>query len=165
MKKIVLIFGVACLFIVTLITIWLMTKKETVTISFDTDGGKAVSEIRIKEGTSIKLPDTEKEGYTFEGWFLKEEKVTDTKTFDKDVTLKAKWTMKEQTFMVTFDSDGGSQVSSIKVVCGEELSLKGIPTKEGYRFVSWVDQNETPILDGALLSCEDLVLKANWEKE
>ena len=70
-----------------------------------------------------------------------------------------------ETFTVTFDSNGGSKVDSIKVECGKELSLPENPTKEGYTFLSWIDKNETPIYDKALLSCEDITLKANWEKE
>lgn len=70
-----------------------------------------------------------------------------------------------KTFTITFDSDGGSKVDNIKVECGKELLLPTNPTKEGYTFVSWVDKNETPILDKALLSCEDITLKANWKKE
>ena len=49
------------------------------------------------------------------------------------------------------------------VVKGETLKLPQNPTKEGYKFKTWVDKNETPIYDEALLS-EDTTLKAVWEK-
>ena len=39
-----------------------------------------------------------------------------------------------KTFSISFDSDGGSKVDSIKVECGKELSLSTNPTKEGYIF-------------------------------
>ena len=50
------------------------------------------------------------------------------------------------------------------VDCDTELELPTAPTKTGYNFVSWVDKNDTPILDGALLTCSDITLYANWEK-
>ena len=49
------------------------------------------------------------------------------------------------------------------VVKGETLKLPQNPTKEGYKFKTWVDKNETPIYDEALLS-EDTTLKAVWKK-
>ena len=68
-------------------------------------------------------------------------------------------------FVVTFNSNGGSKVKSIVVECGKELSLPKNPTRSGYSFVSWVDKNGTPIYDKALLSCDDITLKANWKKK
>ena len=49
------------------------------------------------------------------------------------------------------------------VVKGETLKLTQNPTKEWYKFKTWVDKNETPVYDEALLS-EDTTLKAVWEK-
>ena len=144
----------------------LLTLNKKITISFDTDGAKAISSIKINIGGSVKLPEVEKEGFILDGWYLNEERVTNNTKFTKDTTLKAKWISKDaETFTVTFDSDGGSKVESIVVECGKELSLPTNPTKNGYSFVSWVDKNETPILDQALLTCEDITLKANWMKE
>ena len=67
-------------------------------------------------------------------------------------------------FTVTFDSNGGSKVNSVKVLCGSKLTLPNNPTKKGYSFISWVDKNGTPIYDKAKLSCEDITLKATWKK-
>ena len=167
-KKFIIIGTVSVVIIATIVVaVLLLTGKESkITISFDVDGGKSVSSIEIKKGESIKLPDANKEGYTFDGWFLNDQRVTDSTAYDKDVTLKAKWISNgTKTFTVTFDSDGGSKVESIKVECDKEISLPTNPTKEGYTFISWIDKNETPIYDKALLSCEDITLKANWKKE
>ncbi len=157
--------------------------NKKITITFDSDGGEAVEKITIKKGDTIKLPKTTKEGYKFDGWYLNGGKVTNKTTYNSSVTLKAKWTKKEEikkddknddkkedkkeekkTFTVTFDSNGGSKVSSVVVECGKELILPKAPTRSGYNFMAWVDQNENPIYDKALLSCENLTLKATWEK-
>lgn len=142
--------------------------KDQITISFDTDGGSAVKDIKINKNETIKLPISSKTGYEFDGWYLDNTKVSDKTKFIKDTKLKAKWIKKEEevkTFKVTFDSKGGSQVSSIIVDCDTELKLPKNPTRDGYEFVSWVDKNDRPILDQALLACEDITLYANWQKK
>ena len=68
------------------------------------------------------------------------------------------------TFEVSFDSKGGSRVEPLKIECGKPLKLPANPTREGYNFVVWSDKNEVPILDGALLACEDIELIASWTK-
>lgn len=96
--------------------------------------------MEIKKGDSITLPEISKEGFILDGWYLGGKRVTNKTTYDKDVTLKAKWISKEiDTFTVTFNSDGGSAVESIIVECGSELSLPEAPIKKSYIFVSWVD--------------------------
>ena len=162
-----IIGGVALVLIAAAVAaVLLLTGNKKITISFDTDGAKTISSITINKGGSVKLPDIEKEGFILDGWYLNEERVTNDTKFTKDTTLKAKWISEDaKTFTVTFDSDGGSKVESIVVECGKELSLPTNPTKKGYEFVSWVDKNATPILDKALLTCEDITLKANWKKE
>ena len=166
MKKKFIIGGIAVVVVVAAIVAVLLLTGKKVTISFDTDGGSSVSAIKVKKGESITLPETEKEGYNLDGWFLNEERVTDKTTYDKDTTLKAKWMSKDaKTFTVTFDTDGGSKIDSIKVECGKELILPTDPSKSGYTFVSWVDKNDTTILNKALLTCEDITLKATWKKE
>lgn len=165
-KKIIIIGSVAIILIAVIVAAVLLLNNKKITITFNTDGGKSVNAIEIKKGDSIKLPDTEKEGFIFDGWYLNDTRVTNGTKFTKNEELKAKWISKDaKTFKVTFDSDGGSTVEAIVVECGKELSLPTNPTKEGYSFTAWVDKNETPVLDKALLTCEDITLKAKWEKE
>ena len=164
-KKILITAATCILFIAACIAIFFLKDKKVV-IKFDSDGGRAVESIEIKKGGKVTLPTTTKDGYVFNGWYLENTKVSDETTYDKDTTLKANWLKEDaKTFTVTFDSDGGSKVESITVESGKELSLPANPTKKGYTFLSWVDRNETPIYDKALLSCDDITLRANWMKE
>ena len=154
-KKIVIIAVIVLVLLLAGLLVFFLLKNRKVTIKFDSDGGTAVEKQVIKKGGTITIPESTKEGFTLEGWFIEEEKVTSTKTFDKNTTLKARWSIIEaKTYTITFDSKGGTEVSPLKVECDKEVTLPVAPTKEGYTFVSWVDKNETPILDGALLSCE-----------
>jgi uncharacterized repeat protein (TIGR02543 family) len=143
--------------------------KEKVTITFDTDGGNTISSMTVEKGSTIELPTPQKEDAEFLGWYIGEEAVDNTKKYDEDTTLKAKWNEKKKEpektyFTVTFDSKGGSKVSSIKVECGKELRLPKNPTKTGYTFLNWSDKNGHPIYDKALLYCDDVTVYATWEE-
>ena len=165
-KKILIIVGVGVgLIIIGVLLFFLLQNNKTYIVTFDSDGGLEVEKVQVKKGATIVLPNTTKNGYNFVGWFDNNTKVTTNLKVTKDILLKAKWiSLSAKTYIVTFDSDGGSIVEELIVECEKELKLPNNPTKEGYEFVSWVDKNEKPILDGALLSCENINLKANWKK-
>lgn len=141
--------------------------KEEIIITFDSDGGSNVENIKIEKGKTTVLPTTTKEKHSFLGWYLDEEKITEEYVFEKDTTLKAKWEeIKEdvKTFIVTFNSNGGSSINKLTIECGKLLPALSKPTKNGYTFVSWADKNGKVISGGAKLSCENITLYANWEK-
>ncbi len=170
-KKLFIIIGIVVLLLALIITCVLLKKKpskvEEITITFNVDGGTAVDNMKIKKGTEIELPKTVKDGYNFMGWYIDEEKLEDKITLNEDKTITAKWEQipeDAQTFTITFNSNGGTSIDKLTVECDKELTLPANPKKEGYTFISWVDQHETPILDKALLTCEDVTLYANWEK-
>ena len=166
-KKIIIIISIVLGTLLILgLVLFLVLRNKKITITFDSDGGTTVEVQKIKKGGTINIPESTKEGFTLDGWFIDEQRVTSTTTFNKNTTVKAKWTTaKPKSFKVTFDSKEGSPVEPIEVECNKELTLPENPTKEGYIFVSWVDKNETPILDDALLACEDITLYANWQEK
>ena len=172
MKKIFenkkLLFGllgalVAIVIIIAVIVLTLGSKRYT--ISFNTDGGNSLESITAKEKEIITLPIAVKEGFIFNGWTDEDGKILPSEyVVTKDATLKAVWVSETaDTITIKFDTDGGSKIDDMIVVKGETLKLPQNPTKEGYKFKTWVDKNETPIYDEALLS-EDTTLKAVWEK-
>ena len=171
MKKIFenkkLLFGLlgALVAIAIIIVIILTLGSKKYTISFNTDGGNSLESITAKEKETITLPIAVKEGYIFNGWTNESgEIIPSIYVVTKDVTLKATWISETaDTITIKFDTDGGSKIDDMIVVKGETLKLPQNPTKEGYKFKTWVDKNETPIYDEALLS-EDTTLKAVWEK-
>lgn len=144
-------------------------KSETkyVIITFDTDGGNTVDEIKIKKGDPAELPLTSKEGYAFVGWYLDNELINETHKYQEDTTLKAKWlkSKKGVTYNVTFDTKGGNKINSVTLVCNTPIELPSNPTKDGYTFVSWADKHGKVIGNGALLTCENITLYANWIKK
>lgn len=68
-------------------------KIETITITFDSKGGSAVSPITINKGTTLTLPKNPKyKGYTFKGWSDKHGKVIyNNALLEEDTTLYANW--------------------------------------------------------------------------
>ena len=109
-------------------------------ITFESNGGSAVAEIKAKAGDAITKPaNPTKANSVFEGWFkdsaLKEAYTFPTKMPAGDVKLYAKWSDMEYT--ITFDTDGGSEVAQIKAKAGEALTKPANPTKENLTFGGW----------------------------
>ena len=69
----------------------------------------------------------------------------------------------KEAITITFDTKGGSIIDGITIGKEIELTLPKEPTQDGYIFKGWVDKNETPIYNKALLA-EDTTLYAVWEK-
>ncbi len=73
------------------------SKTKEYTITFDSNGGSSINSQTIKENELIKEPSNPTyEGYTFDGWYLDDAKYDFTSKVTKDLTLKAKWTLKEK---------------------------------------------------------------------
>lgn len=65
-----------------------------VTVTFDTNGGSEVAPLQIISGTKISKDDITtptREGYTFAGWLIRENKYDFSKKVTSDLTLKASW--------------------------------------------------------------------------
>ena len=171
MKKILenkkIVFGILGTLIVIAIVVGiiLILGNKKYTITFNTDGGNDIASITIKEKESITLPIAEKEGFIFNGWTDEDGKILPSEyVVTKDATLKAVWVSETaDTITIKFDTNGGSKIEDIIVVKGKTLKLPKNPIKKGYKFMYWVDKNETPVYDDALLS-EDTTLKAVWKK-
>jgi len=68
---------------------------------------------------------------------------------------------KDKYYMVKFDTDGGTEIKSVKVKENEIIKLQTNVVKEGYVFAGWLE-------DGNLVSNEykvtkNTTLKASWE--
>lgn len=85
--------------------------------------------------------------------------------YTDDLTLNPVWG--QATMYVSFDADGGNDVSQCPVVYGENFSVP-VPEKEGYDFIGWyyVDRQVTDE-NGSSLDVYDfassVTLKAQWQ--
>jgi uncharacterized repeat protein (TIGR02543 family) len=114
------------------------------TVSFDSNGGSAVTPVTTNYNTTITAPTPPtRTGYTFGGWF-KEAGLTTAWNFTTDkvtqnTMLYAKWTINQYT--VSFDVDGGSVVAPQTVNYGDKAVQPSEPTKTGYTFAGWFTDN------------------------
>ena len=80
-------------------------------------------------------------GYTFGGWNKADGTAWDyaKDTVTENITLYAKWI--PHTYTVTFDSTGGSEVTTktMTATYGEPLANMPVPRREGYVFLGWYD--------------------------
>ena len=165
--------------ILSVITIMLMAfvlfacKGDKLTINFEANGGSEVTkmEISIDDLGKFVLPaNPTKEGYEFKGWYLDPEFKDEFKSLTgiKDsITLYAKWeevsNVKE--FEVTFNTNGGSEVVSQKISENGLVKKPGDPTKEGFTFVGWFeDEALVKEFDFETKITENKTLYAKWEK-
>src|SRR5690554_211245 len=67
-------------------------------VTFNTDGGSDVDEQIVAEGLKANEPaNPTKDGYTFIGWFIEDQKFNFNTTITKNLTLMAKWEVNEET--------------------------------------------------------------------
>ena len=116
---------------------------DAYTVTFNTNGGTAVSPQIIKTGEHAQKPeDPTKDGYTFAGWYKDAGLTTPfdfaTETINADITLYAKWTQNAPTsYTVTFNTNGGSTVNPQTIAAGEHVTKPADPTKDGFTFDGW----------------------------
>lgn len=121
-------------------------------------GGGVINPVKV--GLFQTVPEPEKptkEGYTFVGWYLGDEKYDFSKPVISNITLVAKWNINK--LSIKFDSNGGSKIESKQINYGSTISLPSIE-REGYDFLGWT-------LDGVIITEEtqikkDITLKALW---
>ena len=128
------------------------------TITFENTGDTTINPITQDYSTAVTAPpDPEKEGYTFAGW---DKKIPATMPAE-DVTITAQWTINQYT--ITFNTDGGSAIEAIKQDYNTAVAAPTNPTKTGYNFVKWVDENGNEVTVPTTMPAENITLKAIWE--
>jgi uncharacterized repeat protein (TIGR02543 family) len=132
----------------------------TYNITYNLDGGvngNNPSIYDIEDGV-LNLEDAVKEGYVFNGWYRESSYTTSVSSINanelKDITLYAKFTI--NTYTITFDSDGGSLVSSITQDFNTAITNPSNPTRVGYTFTGW------NITIPAFMPASNTTIKAVW---
>ena len=136
--------------------------RNIVTLTFDTDSTSEIDAITGKYGAQVLKPENPtKKGYDFDSW---NPELPDTFPAT-NTTYKAMWT-KKGNYSITYNLNGGTNSDENPVsynVETETIILKE-PTRAGYSFEGWFDQDNklvTEILNG---SVGDITLSALWKK-
>ncbi|RGY73367.1 hypothetical protein DXA25_02480 [Ruminococcus bromii] len=133
------------------ITVKAQWKINQYTITFDTNGGSEIAPITQDYGTEITAPDNPtRKGYTFKGW---DKEIPETMPAD-NITVKAQWEINQYT--ITFDTNGGSEITPITQDYGTAITAPADPTRKGYTFKGW--DKEIP----ETMPAENLTITARW---
>lgn len=109
--------------------------NNDVTITFVTNGGKEISPITLKKGEELTLPTAEKDGRVFADWYYDEgfTSVCPKKiTAEKDEMLHARYGA-----VLTFVTNGGTEVKPRTYFEGEEIGTLPVSYKDGFSFGGW----------------------------
>ncbi len=173
---------------VTLVAHWKLDPSYLkYTVIFNSMGGSEVLSQTVTNGQKAACPDNPtkeaivSESYSFAGWYTSTDNgvTLSANAFDfntpitANITLYAKWTATPITYVVIFNSNGGSDVSSQTLTGGQKATKPADPTKtaivsEGYFFAGWYTSTD----DGRTLSVSvfdfdtpitaDTTLYAKW---
>lgn len=138
-------------------------------ITMDANGGtvngKATDTKKVPFGNRATLPEPQRSGYNFLGWFDE----TGTQYCSNDtpiminVKLKAKW--ERRIYTVTFDPNDGALPAgasrTVTVVYNETVTM---PTakRQSYTFEGWYDSNGREYTNSSKIT-SNVVLYANWK--
>lgn len=136
--------------------------------------GEGESTQEVAYGSTAVVPNTDRAGYTFEGWYTSATEQTDATKFDvtsaiKDnITLYAKYTAND--YVISILPNGGTFANAsdamLTVTFGETYTLAE-PTRVGYTFAGYVvDATEAPFeKSGKYTTASNLTLEATWTKD
>ena len=141
---------------ITLVAKW---NEVSYTVSFNTDGAGEIDSQTIRGGLKATKPsDPVNEGFKFAGWYLGEELFNFETPITGNITLVAKWT--PITYIVTFDSDGGTIVENQTVSYNGVITKPEDPTKDGWDFTGWYLENTLWNFETILTG--NITLTARW---
>lgn len=141
-------------------------------VTFDIDNKETV--VNVNKGDKVEtIEEPKKEGYTFDGWYLGEEKYDFNKEVTSDLKLVAKWTknnvqeepetpVKTKTYIVKFNTDSESIINDLKVKKNDKVTKPSDPVKNGYKFLGWYLNGKIYNFDKKIT--KNITLVAKWEK-
>ena len=133
--------------------------KNPYTVTFDADGGSAVSAASVVDGDPVAKPaDPTRTGYAFTGWYDGADSWDFTTPVTSTLQLTAHWSNNPRT--VTFDRNDGTAVQTTFVADGDPVAKPVDPTRAGYTFAGWYDGTDS--WDFTTPVTTDLQLSAHW---
>lgn len=137
----------------------------TYTINYVLNGGTNNSSNPTSytiDSNKIALLEPTRTGYDFAGWTYNGRTVTEVDpSWAENVTLVANW--RAHAYSITYELNGGTNDSSNPSTYTIESSFTlNSPTKTGYTFVGWYDNNDNQISQITTGTTGALTLTAEW---
>ena len=143
------------------------------TVTFNSQGGSAVENRKTDDSGKVSRPNNPfREGFIFVDWY------SDTafmnvfdfnKVITRNITLYAKWIKEDegiQYYTVTFDSQGGSSVSSATTNADGKVTKPLDPTRKNFIFKGWfTEQSCQNEFDFNSVVTQNMILYAKWEEQ
>lgn len=140
---------------------------DSVKLTLKSDGDYNYQTVVYGENYSLSVP--RKKGYDFDGWFYKDQRVTDANgnslapyTFDGSVTFTAKFLSTKCTLF--FESNGGTAIDSVEVDYAIPYTITEEPTREGFFFGGWFDETLVNEYIGTITLTNNAIIYAKWIK-
>lgn len=173
-KRLFIIIGSVLLLIILLI-LWFLLRRFDVTIDYNNgieDNKLSVRFNKLIDEKEFKINELGENFIAFyevigekDGKDILADKPYDVNSkVKKDIKLKAvyKGVVAAKDITISFDSKGGSKVSSITTKENEAIKLPKNPTRSGYTFEYWKDKDGKKVKNGASFK-EDTTLYASWK--
>lgn len=139
------------------------TSKKIYSVQYESSGGTIVDNNQIKAGNKIIIPENPtKKGFAFIGWYLGDKKYNFDSKISSDIILTAKWERKEGTesVIISFNSNGGNNVSDIEIAKGDIVRSPIDPKRTNYIFQGWYHENK--FFNFSLPITQNIELVAKW---
>lgn len=157
--------------VIALTCVFVACSSTKYTLTYDTVGGQLEGEssVMFKEGGKVTPPTPSKGNFVFDGWYADAGYTTKFESFDDmpagDLTVYAKW-QSYTSGKIHFDSNGGSDVDSLRGITGQAVTAPQNPTKTGYKFAGWCeDQALTRLYAFSTYPNGEITLYAKWQQD
>lgn len=149
------------------ITLYAKWTANRYTVNFNSNGGSSVDSQSVTHNGFVTEPEPPtRVGYEFSGWYANVQLTTPfhfaTAAITANTELYAKWAVSSYT--VSFQSNGGSSVSSQSVTYNGFATEPAAPTREGHGFAGWYanPQLTTPFHFTTSAITVNTVVYAKW---
>ena len=144
-------------------------ESEVFTITYY-DNDKVFKKVVLPSDESFELVDAPPapDGYNFVGWKNGDKiyKPGDEQVAASDMVFNAVWEESNPIITLTFDSNGGSNISPVTGEKGSVISLADYtPTRSGYTFNGWYSDSELTEKVESIELTEDTTVYAKWTKK
>ena len=147
-------------------------KAQPMTYVFETNGGSAVSSVKLNEGQEYTIPTPTKQDNLFIGWYASADlsgtpvtKIVGEANTKKDAT-KTYYAGWNKLYNITLNADGGNiSATSVQAVSGTNVNnaVKAYePTKEGYKFTGW-QVGGNALTTSYTMPASDITLTAKYQ--
>ena len=135
--------------------------KTAYNVEYYVDGEKVGNTETYKVGDNVVIRDNPtKEGYTFTGWKIGNEKAANFPMPSHDVTITGEFVKTD--FNVTYKVDGEQYGATETYKVGDNVVIRDNPTKEGYTFSGWTSDDAAFNSSGFKMPARNVTIKGTF---